>query len=120
MKRIVLPLILLLLPLIMAAAPVTQEQAMQKAREFMGGHSKMAKSKMLKAARAPLKMQSAQTNPCYYAFNVGEQQGFVVVSGDDRTPAILGYSDKGSFDPLPYTSGPKEAESTMPQGSRAV
>lgn len=98
MKRIVLPLILLLLPLLMAAAPVTQEQAMQKAREFMGGHSKMAKSKMLKAARAPLKMQSAQTNPCYYVFNVGEQQGFVVVSGDDRTPAILGYSDKGSFD----------------------
>jgi hypothetical protein len=31
-------------------------------------------------------------------FNIGTNEGFVIVSGDDRTPAVLGYSDKGSFD----------------------
>ena len=98
MKKTVLSFCLLLLPLMLMAAPVTQEQAMQKAREFMTGHPKMAKGGMLKAAPAPLKMQSAQATASYYIFNVGEQQGFVVVSGDDRTPAILGYADNGSFD----------------------
>jgi len=34
----------------------------------------------------------------FYAFNVGEKNGFVLVSADDRTPAILGYADEGSLD----------------------
>ena len=31
----------------------------------------------------------------YYVFNVGNDDGFVIVSGDDRTPEILGYADNG-------------------------
>ena len=38
-----------------------------------------------------------QTN--YFIFNSTSQQGYVIVSGDDRTTPILGYVDKGSFDP---------------------
>lgn len=34
---------------------------------------------------------------CYYVFNMGEDNGFVIVSGDDRAKDILGYSDRGSF-----------------------
>ena len=98
MQRKVLSICLLLLPLMLMAAPITQEQAKQKASEFMTGHPKMAKGRMLKAAKAPLKMQQAKTAASYYVFNVGEQEGFVVVSGDDRTPAILGYAASGSFD----------------------
>ena len=89
---------LLLLPIVLMAAPVTQEQAMQKARVFVNGHSRMAQGGKLKVARAPLKLQSAQTTASYYVFNVGERQGFVIASGDDRTPAILGYADDGQFD----------------------
>ena len=33
----------------------------------------------------------------YYLFNLGETDGFVIVSGDDRTTAILGYADSGSI-----------------------
>ena len=98
MQRKVLSICLLLLPLMLMAAPITQEQAKQKASEFMTGHPKMAKGRMLKAAKAPLKMQQAETAASYYVFNVGEQEGFIVVSGDDRTPAILGYAVGGSFD----------------------
>lgn len=32
-----------------------------------------------------------------YVFNRGDNEGFVMVSGDDATPLVLGYSDKGSF-----------------------
>lgn len=34
----------------------------------------------------------------YYVYNVGTNNGFVIVSGDDRANTILGYSDSGSFD----------------------
>ncbi|MBO4611564.1 MAG: C10 family peptidase [Bacteroidaceae bacterium] len=89
---------LLLLPMVLMAAPVTQEQAMQRAREFVNKRPQMAQGGKLRAARAPLKLQSAQATASYYVFNVGEQQGFVIASGDDRTPAILGYADDGQFD----------------------
>ena len=35
----------------------------------------------------------------YFVFNVPGERGFVIVSGDDRAYPVLGYSDKGSFDP---------------------
>jgi len=34
----------------------------------------------------------------YYAFNKGNNNGYVIVSGDDRAKTILGYTDEGSFD----------------------
>jgi hypothetical protein len=34
----------------------------------------------------------------YYVFNIGDKDGFVIVSGDDRAYPILGYSLKGAFD----------------------
>ena len=33
-----------------------------------------------------------------YAFNVGENDGFVLVSGSDLTDEVIGYSDHGTFD----------------------
>lgn len=37
--------------------------------------------------------------PAYYIFNADDNNGFVIVSGDSRTKSILGYSDRGSFNP---------------------
>lgn len=34
----------------------------------------------------------------YYVYNADSNNGFVIISGDDRARCILGYSDKGSFD----------------------
>lgn len=39
-----------------------------------------------------------ENDACYYVYNVGQQNGFVIVSGDDRAKEILGYTDNGSFD----------------------
>ena len=36
--------------------------------------------------------------PLFYVFNAGNENGFVIVSGDDNTIPVLGYSTKGSFD----------------------
>lgn len=39
----------------------------------------------------------------YYAFNI-KGGGFIIIAGEDRAPAVLGYSDKGQldFNNLPY------------------
>ena len=39
---------------------------------------------------------SNRDEACFYAFNVGED-GFVIVSADDRFRPIVGYSDEGPF-----------------------
>ena len=50
-------------------------------------------------ASAPRVQSASVDNACYYIFNVGNNGGFVIVSGDDRTNPILGFSDEGAFDP---------------------
>ncbi len=47
--------------------------------------------------------RSSDSNAYYYVFNIGNNNGFVIISGDDRAKDILGYSDIGSFniDSLP-------------------
>lgn len=41
--------------------------------------------------------ESAETAP-FYIFNASDDQGFVIISGDDRTRCVIGYSSTGSFD----------------------
>ena len=79
------------------AETVSESQAMKIANGFMtsraipaGGLRMVHKASMMKA---PGQSEKA----AYYAFNAS--RGFVIVAGDDRAPAVLGYSDKGTFDP---------------------
>ena len=46
--------------------------------------------------------------PAFYVFNRGENQGFVIISADDRTYTVLGYSDHGQWD-----------ENDLPDATRA-
>lgn len=39
----------------------------------------------------------AMDAPTFYVYNYGEDQGFVIVAGDDSVPSILAYADKGCF-----------------------
>jgi len=45
----------------------------------------------------PVTTRSSNASAFYYIFNIGENNGFVIVSGDDRAKNILGYADNGSF-----------------------
>ena len=76
------------------AQRVTEEQALQKARNFLKDKtfSKANKARSIKG--------KSQNNPFknFYIFNVEDDAGFVIVSGDERTKDILGYSDRGHLD----------------------
>ncbi|MCR4613010.1 MAG: C10 family peptidase [Bacteroidaceae bacterium] len=55
---------------------------------------KRAERDMTKARHLPAK--TAQAAP-YYIFSRGAGQGFVIVSGDDCLPDVLGYTEEGDF-----------------------
>lgn len=77
---------------------VTPEKAQVKAKAFLSGK---LMSKM-HAVNPDLKL--VRSDDGYYAFNVGNNEGFVIVSGDERSSEIIGYSDHGHFDlsEMPY------------------
>ena len=92
MKKYLLFAFCLAYVFIVNAGPVSEKQALEKARQFMPGKS-FSVSNISSHART----DNAGVTP-FYIFNAGNNAGFVIVSGDDRTKVILGYSDNGAID----------------------
>ena len=82
--------------LLAQAAPITQDQARKEASSFL--LNKQISNRSLKPVALSNSMLKAGNQAAFYIFNVGNNQGFVIVSGDDRINPILGYSDEGYFD----------------------
>ena len=92
MKKFLLLTLSLTYVLFVLAGSITEKQALQKARQFMPGKSL---SITQKTSQAGLDFDGITP---FYVFNAEKNAGFVIVSGDDRTKAILGYSDTGTID----------------------
>ena len=73
------------------AGKVTEQEALQKAQQFLRGKSFQQKN----LRRAP---QHGNTDNPFYIFNADNHGGFVIVSADDRTEAILAYAEQGCFE----------------------
>lgn len=74
------------------AEQISEQQAAAIASKYMPETTtarKMARAKSADNA-------AADTAP-YYVFNFGDNQGFVVISGDDSLTELIGYSREGSF-----------------------
>ena len=99
MKRIIQISVLLLLCTLAYGGNVTKEQALQKALQFTNSRPHVVNGKRLAPGKNFQLREAKGERKGFYAFNIGEQNGFVLVSADDRTPAILGYADKGTIDP---------------------
>ena len=97
-RLFVLLMLLMSVGLLAQAAPVTQEQARQEASRFLLNKQKSNHSLKF-ATKGNKTLEAAASNEAaYYVFNIGNNQGFVIVAGDDRINPILGYSDEGYFD----------------------
>ncbi len=101
MKRLTFSFLTLCFALIVAAEPIGKRAALYTAKAYM-----LAKGKSISQNQAPFKassngvtQQNGEENAYYYVFNAGGNDGYVIVSGDDRVEPILGYVDQGSFDP---------------------
>ena len=86
-------LLALLMPIMTYADRVSEQEALHIAQQFMKG-------KVFKQATKARKLGNATCtgDNCYYIFNSEDKHGFVIVSGDDRTEQILGYSNEGYID----------------------
>ena len=91
MKKLLLTTVLTLVAVFAMANPVDRTAAMQKAKNFMQGINPQAQ---LQTPATPRKTMGDQAQKPYYIFNAEKNQGFVIVSGDDRSEEILGYSDE--------------------------
>ena len=83
------------------AEPISQTTAANKAKAFFANRKPqdIAEPRMaLQGRQRTLGKGAKATNSYYYVFNNGDNDGFVIVSGDDCTAPILGYADSGSFD----------------------
>lgn len=98
MKRnIFISILCLLTAMPLWAGPISKEVALNNAKAFIGGsHSGM--KKVSGTNRQPM-FQTVIETPNYYVFNIGQDEGFVIASGSDKTQAIFGYSDHGRIDP---------------------
>ncbi len=88
------------------SAPISRQTARQHAMKFLHAHDRtLADDAPYKKPR--LRSSMPTDDAFYYVFPSVDDKGFVVVSGDDRTMPILGFTEQGTFD-----------ESTMPEGLR--
>ena len=95
MRKILNILLLLCLPLAVLGAEITQQQAKEKARAFMQqqqGRRALAHGSVTDQNMQPVEMGLQSL----YAFNC-EGGGYVIVSGDDSTTPVLGYSPDGAL-----------------------
>lgn len=88
------------------SAPIDKKIARSIAESFV--FNKMGKSG-LTDADMPYEAKrrfsvGANESPAFYVFNIGENNGYVIVSGEDEFPEIVGFSAEGTFDetiPMP-------------------
>lgn len=97
MKKILF-LLLSWLPLLLWADNVTPEQARETATNFFFKNRQYASGLRLVSDGRSTQTRAAGEAPAYYIFNNDGGQGFVIVSGEDLTRPILGYSFDGSLE----------------------
>lgn len=96
MRKLLL-LSFLIVAVIAHARQISEGEAASIASEFLNSATiRQASAKVgVRRAKAP-NAANAKAAP-FYVYNADDNQGFVIISGDDRAKRIVGYSDKGSF-----------------------
>ena len=101
MKRTLTLLFLLaLLVADVSARRVGKDEARRIAAEFLKKNNNADKSLRMLSPSADVAgrmMLLSGTERPFYVFNVGAEDGFVIVAGDDAAGSVLGYADKGTF-----------------------
>lgn len=79
------------------AQQVSEQEALQKAQQFLNKASQTNASRGRAPRKAP-ELMLANNRSEFYVFNDRANGGYVVVSGDERMPDVLAYSYDGQID----------------------
>lgn len=96
MKRLFTSLCLLFAVISLHAKPIDKESAMKNAQTFLrtkGYHGRKAPGRVF-----DLKAVETSFEGSFYVFDIGQKDGFVIVSAHDQTQSILGYVEEGCFE----------------------
>ncbi len=98
MKRTLLLLLGIITSIVMMAGDVTPEAALERATQFMKQRSAQGHGPRRAPGAQPQLTMACRVSGLY-VFNADMNGGYVVVSNDDLSVPILGYSDSGNIDP---------------------
>lgn len=99
-KKTTVSILLLMIAALSWAGPVDQQQAEQNVRAFFTKQSKKGARGIrgISNRKKSLVLEKvSEVADAYYVFNI-QDGGFVIAAADDQVPAVLGYTDNGSFD----------------------
>ena len=94
MNKIIWFVLFVFFPMLMYGKPISRREAMRTAVRVLNQDDKHQRH--AEAIVFPEKFKAA--NPTFFAFNATDGKGFVIVSGDDAMPAIVGYSNSGRME----------------------
>lgn len=100
MKQALITLSILMSCMMAQAAPITTEKAKENALAYLAsGKMQRVKGnhnlKLVYSRNDPRDMKT----PLFHVFNIDEGNGFIIASADDVAVPVLGYCDKGAFNP---------------------
>ena len=94
----ILLLLSLLTTLVTWAQPITEQEAAERALQFIRKHNTSSQARAMIRSTSPKILEAVKVEAeKIYAFNVNGG-GYVIASGDSRALPVLGYSDSGSID----------------------
>lgn len=96
-KRLFLLLTATLTLTLVHARQISKQEAQQKAEQFLDKLTQSSSNRRKAPRKAP-KLIPASNYEELYVFNDEANGGYVIVSGDDCVPSILGYSETGVID----------------------
>lgn len=99
-KKLFLLVLAVMEAAVVCAGVVPVSDALQTAQDFINKHQTTKAGVRQRTAPSRLVLEQAvyRDHSDLYIFNNNTDEGFVIVSADDRTQPILGYSDSGTFD----------------------
>ncbi len=87
------------------AGPIDPEKALEIANDFWNNNLKKDAQLVLSpasiASKAPSRDGEKGSDAQYYIFNSNNDNGFVIISGDDRLTPVIGYSDNEPVGNMP-------------------
>lgn len=106
MKKLLLLPFALILSVSLIARPVDKAEALTAAKKYFSSSSSQAmrvkanQSYELTYVGSDKKLpdNTEGTQNYFYVYNIGNNDGFVIVSADTRTKSVLGYSKSGKFE----------------------
>ena len=100
-KKLIMGFMALLASAPLMADPIDAEQAKALAAQFVttsGSEPQLVKKAVRRCTDSRKLAPKYRSAAPYYIFSRGENQGFVIVSGDNALPEVLGYTESGDYD----------------------